>query len=148
MPETLIHARSERETVDAGRAFGETLQPGDIVCLHGDLGAGKTAFARGIAASLGIEEPVTSPSFTLVNSYEGRCTLHHFDAWRVADEDELLAIGFEEYADGRAIVLIEWAERITGLLPDDAIHVHIDRMDDEQPHAGTQRRIRIRRKGE
>ncbi len=128
-----IESGSEQETLDAGKRLAERLPPGSTVCLEGDLGTGKTVFARGFAAGLGIAGPVTSPTFTLVNSYEGRAadgsarTLHHFDLYRIDDPEELFGIGWDEYFDGEAVCLVEWPERAGALLPDDCCHVGIRR---------------------
>jgi tRNA threonylcarbamoyladenosine biosynthesis protein TsaE len=122
-------SRSEEQTSALARELAQRLPPGSVLCLVGDLGAGKTVFARGFARGLCIEEPVTSPTFTLVNSYEGRMpdgsrrTLHHFDLYRLTDPEELHDIGWEEYFDGEAICLVEWPERAGALLPADRLVV-------------------------
>ena len=137
-------SNSENETFALGKSMGEAAKAGSIYCLDGDLGAGKTVFAKGFAAGLGITEPVTSPTFTIVREYrEGRLPLYHFDAYRIADPDELLAIGYEEYFYGDGVCLIEWAELIDELIPDTAVHISIER----EPLNGTDfRRIEIRGK--
>lgn len=97
-----------------------------VVALHGELGAGKTCFAQGLAAALGVSGPVTSPTFTIVNEYPtARARLVHMDLYRLHDPDEVLAMGFEEYLDGHTIMAIEWPERAGDLLPADTLHVHI-----------------------
>ncbi len=121
-------SNSENETFALGKAMGEAAKAGDIYCLDGDLGAGKTVFAKGFAAGLGIAEPVTSPTFTIVREYrEGRLPLYHFDAYRIADPDELCAIGYEEYFYADGVCLIEWAELIEELIPETAVHISIER---------------------
>lgn len=120
-------SHSEKETTRLGTLLGEHLVAGDVVCLDGDLGTGKTAFAKGIAAGLGVKEPITSPTFTLVNTYHGRLILHHFDIYRVDDLEELFAIGFEEYMDGEAVTLIEWAEKLDTPLNGHVLHVLLTR---------------------
>ena len=137
-------SNSENETFALGKSMGEAAKAGSIYCLDGDLGAGKTVFAKGFAVGLGITEPVTSPTFTIVREYrEGRLPLYHFDAYRIADPDELLAIGYEEYFYGDGVCLIEWAELIDELIPDTAVHISIER----EPLNGTDfRRIEIRGK--
>lgn len=113
------------ETVDLGRKFGSLLKPGDVVCLSGDLGTGKTAFTNGIAKELGIDSHITSPTFTLVNEYQGKYPLYHFDVYRIADTEEMFDIGFEEYLNGEGITIIEWGELIWPVLPADIIKVNI-----------------------
>jgi len=120
-----IRTFSAKETVDAGYKFGKKLKKGDIVCLSGDLGVGKTAFASGIASALGVTDYITSPTFTIVNEYNGSVPLYHFDAYRINGPDEMFEIGFDEYIDGRGIVIIEWPEMIKEILPDYAIWVTI-----------------------
>lgn len=118
---------SARETADAGFKLGSILDRGDVVCLTGGLGTGKTAFTAGIAAALGIGGHITSPTFTIVNEYQGRAPLYHFDAYRIAGPDEMLEIGFEEYIEGNGIVVIEWADLIKEILPREIISVKIEK---------------------
>ena len=103
------------------------LKPGDIVCLSGDLGTGKTALTNGIAKALDINSYITSPTFTIVNEYEGRLPLYHFDVYRIYDPDEMFDIGFEEYINGEGITIIEWGEQISEILPKDIIKVNIQK---------------------
>jgi tRNA threonylcarbamoyladenosine biosynthesis protein TsaE len=128
----------EEETVAAGEALGRTLRPGDVVLLYGDLGAGKTAFTRGLVAGLdGPADDVTSPTFTLVQEYPGRLTLYHVDLYRL-EPREVDDLGLEELVLGDAVVAIEWAERWRGR-PDDVIEVRLE-------HAGEEaRRLTITR---
>ncbi len=119
---------SENETFELGRTLGLSAKPGDIYCLDGDLGAGKTVFAKGFAAGLGIDEPVTSPTFTIVKEYPlGRLPLYHFDVYRIADPDEMYAIGYEDYFFGNGVCLVEWSELIEELIPESAVHITITR---------------------
>lgn len=120
-----IRTHSAGQTVKTGAALGRILNRGDIICLTGDLGAGKTAFTGGLAAALGISGYITSPTFTIVNEYKGRIPLYHFDVYRIADPEEMFEIGFEEYIDGNGVVVIEWAELIKDILPDERIWVDI-----------------------
>ena len=121
-----IRTYSAEETVQTGRALGKILQRGDVVCLAGDLGAGKTAFTGGIASAMGIQGYVTSPTFTIVNEYRGSSIpLYHFDVYRISDPEEMFEIGFEEYVDGDGVVVIEWAELIKDILPGEHIWVEI-----------------------
>ena len=93
--------------------------------MYGDLGAGKTAFVQGMAKALNIDEPVTSPTFTIVNEYNGTLPLYHFDVYRIGSSDEMFEIGFDEYVNGDGISVIEWAELIEDILPPDTISVTI-----------------------
>ncbi|MEP6668994.1 MAG: tRNA (adenosine(37)-N6)-threonylcarbamoyltransferase complex ATPase subunit type 1 TsaE [Chthoniobacter sp.] len=116
MATTISH--SAEETMAHGRALGATLQRGDVVALCGDLGAGKTHFVKGVAAALGADAAVTSPTFTLIHEYlGGRLPLYHFDFYRLEDEDEALKIGLDEYLDGDGVCVIEWADKFPTLLP-------------------------------
>lgn len=119
---------SPSETRAVAAEFAKTLSPGSVVCMYGDLGAGKTAFAQGMAEGLGIDEPVTSPTFTIINEYEGTLPLYHFDVYRVGDSSGMAETGFDEYIDGDGICVIEWAELIEDILPDDRINVTISRL--------------------
>jgi tRNA threonylcarbamoyladenosine biosynthesis protein TsaE len=110
--------RSPEETVACGRAFAARLNAGDVLGLSGDLGAGKTHFVKGLAAGLGVDTPVTSPTFTLLHEYRGGALpLFHFDFYRLETEEEVLAIGLDDYLSGGGIVVIEWAEKFARLLP-------------------------------
>ena len=101
-----------------GRALGSTLRRGDVLGLCGDLGAGKTHFVKGLAAALGADADVTSPTFTLIHEYiGGRLPLYHFDFYRLDDEDDALKIGLDEYLDGDGVCVIEWADKFPALLP-------------------------------
>lgn len=128
------------ETMNLGRKLGKIIDKGTTVCLTGDLGTGKTHFAKGFAEGLGITDNITSPTFTIVNEYyEGRLPFYHFDVYRVNDVDEILQVGFEEYVYGHGVTLIEWADMIEAILPDELIHVKIEKT--EQPD---ERKITIR----
>lgn len=116
---------SEKETSRTGEILGELLQGGELICLNGDLGTGKTAFTGGIAKALGISGYVTSPTFTLVNEYNGRLCLYHFDVYRIADSEEMFEIGFEEYLESKGVIVIEWAARIKDILPDEFIRIDL-----------------------
>ena len=111
-----FETRSAEETRALGVTLGESLKEGDIVALTGELGAGKTVFAKGIAEGLGIAEEVVSPTFTLQKTYSGAFTLHHFDLYRIEDEEELMHIGFYDTLDD-GVCVIEWAERAEALPP-------------------------------
>ncbi|MFZ5985731.1 MAG: tRNA (adenosine(37)-N6)-threonylcarbamoyltransferase complex ATPase subunit type 1 TsaE [Bacillota bacterium] len=120
-----IRTSSKDETIEVGRALGGLLERGDLVCITGDLGTGKTVLTNGIAQSLGIEDYITSPTFTLVNEYNTEIPLYHFDVYRIADPEEMYEIGFEEYLYGDGVVVIEWADLIRDILPDQHIWIRI-----------------------
>jgi tRNA threonylcarbamoyladenosine biosynthesis protein TsaE len=127
-----IYVKSEEETRALGRELAEGLKAGDIVALIGDLGTGKTALTRYIAEALGVKEPVTSPTFTIVREHkDGRLPLYHFDVYRVYDPDELYEIGFEEYLFGGGVCIIEWADLIEDLLPAGTLIINIKRGEGE-----------------
>ena len=116
------------ETEELGAQLAARLRPGDVVAYTGDLGAGKTAFTRGIARGLGIPERVTSPTFTIVNEYEGgRLPLFHFDLYRLGDPEELFDIGWEDYLARGGVCAVEWSENVAGALEDEPIRVDIRR---------------------
>ena len=118
----------EQDTYNLGKKFGEQARPGHIICLDGDLGAGKTVFTRGFAAGLGAEDMVCSPTFTIVHEYTtGRLPLYHFDVYRIEEPEEMYEIGYEEYFFGEGVCLIEWATLIGELIPPQALHINIKR---------------------
>ncbi len=130
-----ITSRSEDETVEFAANFAKSVALGAVIALHGELGAGKTVFARGFARGLGICEPVQSPTFVIMHEYRipGKPTektmLYHLDLYRIENQDAASVFGIEEYlSDRKAIVLLEWAEKIVGLLPVDTIHVRIEHL--------------------
>ena len=127
MEEYITH--SEEETKAQGKALVTRLRKGAVLALSGDLGAGKTVFVKGMAEGLGITEPILSPTFTLLRQYKG---LNHFDVYRIDDPEELDEIGFDEFLGGEDITVIEWAELITELLPEDRVSVHIRRGEADQ----------------
>jgi tRNA threonylcarbamoyladenosine biosynthesis protein TsaE len=133
-----LHTHSPAETEAVGRRLAEQLQPGDVVALTGELGAGKTCLVKGIAAGLGIAETVTSPTFTIIHEYGGgRLPLYHVDLYRLDTPEQALAVGIEDYLTGNGITVIEWAEKIEPLLPARALRVRISISDD------TARRIEL-----
>jgi tRNA threonylcarbamoyladenosine biosynthesis protein TsaE len=117
--------RSTDETLALAGAVGELLRPGDVVSLAGGLGAGKTVFARGVARTLGVTEPVVSPSFTIVREYEGRVPLVHVDVYRIDTVQELHDLGFEELLRDDAVTLFEWGDVIDGMLPGERLDVRL-----------------------
>lgn len=118
------------ETEEEGRRLGETLRKGDVVSLRGSLGAGKTVLAKGIAKALGIAEAIVSPTFTLVQEYDGKEKLYHLDLYRLSGEDEFESMGGEEFLYPDGITLIEWSEKIEDMLPDSTIFVTVDILPD------------------
>lgn len=121
----IVESHSPEETWQLAAELADEFARGTVIALHGDLGAGKTCFIQGYAAALGIDEPVTSPTYTLIGEYEGRLPLHHIDLYRLSGPQEALGLGLEEYFDVNGITAIEWAERAEGLLPPDMIHIQI-----------------------
>jgi tRNA threonylcarbamoyladenosine biosynthesis protein TsaE len=117
--------RSTDETVELARAVGELLRPGDVVSLVGELGAGKTVFARGVARAVGVTDLVVSPTFTIVREYEGRVPLVHVDVYRIDAVQELHDLGFEEVVRDDAVTLVEWGDKIEGLLPGDRLDIRL-----------------------
>ena len=124
----VTETRSPEETYALGEKIGKAAQPGQIYTLTGDLGVGKTVFTQGVAAGLGITEPVSSPTFTIVQVYEeGRLPFYHFDVYRIGDVEEMDEIGYEDYFYGEGICLIEWSERIREILPEHPIQITIEK---------------------
>ena len=127
------YSKSPQETEALGQALVQKLAPGAVVAFSGDLGAGKTAFVRGMAQGLGITQRVTSPTFTIVNEYEGgRLPLFHFDMYRLEDDDALFDIGWEDYLDRGGVCAVEWSENIQEALEPGTVYVDIRRGQGEQ----------------
>lgn len=116
---------SHKETQQIGFLMGRQAKTGDIICLCGDLGVGKTVFTKGFALGLEVTEHVTSPTFTIVNEYEGRMPLYHFDVYRIGCLEEMEETGYEDYFFGQGVTLVEWAELIKELIPQEAVWVTI-----------------------
>ncbi len=126
------YLKNEEDTRRFGEEFAQTLQPGSVVALIGPLGAGKTTLAKSVARGLGVTETITSPTFTIVQEYEtGRLPLYHFDVYRVYDPDELFEMGFEEYLRGNGVCLIEWADLIEDVLPEERVTLKLDYGEEE-----------------
>lgn len=124
----IYETNGPQETYGLGKRLGEQARAGQVFCLDGDLGVGKTVFTQGFAAGLGILEPVSSPTFTIVQQYEeGRLPLYHFDVYRIGDISEMDEIGYEDCFYGEGVCLIEWSSLIRELLPRDAVHVVIEK---------------------
>ena len=125
-----IITHSERETEDAGAAFGAKIPDGTVVAMYGELGAGKTAFVRGMARGMGIDCRVNSPTFTIVNEYLGERTLLHFDMYRLSSADELWDIGWDDYLERGAVCAVEWSENVYDAFTGDEVRVSIDKLSD------------------
>jgi tRNA threonylcarbamoyladenosine biosynthesis protein TsaE len=117
---------SAEQTRALGRALAEVLRPGDVVVLAGDVGAGKTTFAQGVALGLGVTEPVTSPTFTIVHGYNGRIPLAHVDVYRLESIGELHDLGFEEVIDDARVTLVEWGDMVAQALPTERLQVRLE----------------------
>jgi len=128
----IIETNSDKETFDFGKRLGEKAGKGDIFCLDGDLGTGKTVIAKGIAAGLGVKEPVSSPTFTVVKEYhEGRLPFYHFDVYRIEDPLEMEEIGYEDYFYGDGVTVIEWSDMIEDLIPGNALRIRLIKSPDK-----------------
>ena len=123
-----FYVKNIEETINLGFSIGNLLKSGDIICLTGDLGTGKTHITKGIAKGLGVKEHITSPTFTIVNEYDsGRLKLYHFDVYRVSEPDEIYAIGFDDYIFSDGVSIIEWANYIEEILPNEYLHILIEK---------------------
>ena len=124
----IIETNSPQETKELGKKMAERAKPGDVFTLVGELGVGKTVFTQGIAEGLGIDEPVNSPTFTIVQEYEsGRMPFYHFDVYRIGDPEEMDEIGFDDYIYGDGLCLIEWADLIEEILPEKRVAIRIEK---------------------
>lgn len=119
---------NESMTINLGQKLGSLVNCGDIICLNGDLGVGKTHFTKGVAKGLLIDDNITSPTFNIVNEYSGRLKLNHFDVYRVNDPDEIYEIGFDDYIFSDAVSIIEWSNYIEELIPKEHISVTIEKL--------------------
>ncbi|PKM93378.1 MAG: tRNA (adenosine(37)-N6)-threonylcarbamoyltransferase complex ATPase subunit type 1 TsaE [Firmicutes bacterium HGW-Firmicutes-1] len=121
-------SQSPEETMKVGKQIGLKAEKGQVYCLVGDLGVGKTIFTKGFAKGLGIKEQITSPTFTIVNEYEGdKLSLYHFDVYRIQELEEMDEIGYEDYFYGEGVTFIEWANYIEDLIPEDATWIYIEK---------------------
>ena len=127
-------SKSDVETVEIGKRLGLVLSGGDVVALSGTLGSGKTWFTKGVGLGVGVspDEVITSPSFSLVNEYEGRCLLYHMDLYRLDNLSDIMAIGLDDYFHDQSVVVVEWAERCQEILPDGFIDVKITILGDSE----------------
>ena len=147
MPRGLqVVTASAEETRILGASLAPLLLPGDVISLTGDLGAGKTCFVQGLATAMGVRGPVTSPSFTIVHEYEARYPIVHLDVYRLDSFQEVIDLGFEEFLDPRAVLLLEWGDAIEPLLPRTHLRIELKRTAD--PEADDMREITFRPRGE
>ena len=128
----MISLNNLEETEKFGLFLGENLRPGDVVCLNGDLGAGKTTLTKSIAKGLGIHDYVTSPTFTIVNEYYGKIDLYHIDTYRLDDMVDVDYLGFDEYFYSDGVTIVEWAEKIRDALPEEYMEINIMSHDDKR----------------
>ena len=136
---------SEAQTQELAKTLADSLKPGDVVCLFGDLGVGKTVFTKGLCKALGTDDYINSPTFTIVNEYEARdFKISHFDMYRIEDPSELVEIGFYEYLSNGGICIIEWPENIYDELPQMRIEVKIERISYDEEE---KRRVTIKKQG-
>ena len=129
-----IITHSERETEDAGAAFGAKIPDGTVVAMYGELGAGKTAFVRGMARGMGIDCRVNSPTFTIVNEYLGQRTLLHFDMYRLSSADELWDIGWDDYLERGAVCAVEWSENVEDAFTGGEVTVRFEKTGENERH--------------
>ena len=125
-------SHSTQETEQFGEEVAKSLRGGDVLAFTGSLGMGKTAFTRGLARGLGCRGRVTSPTFTIVNEYDGKTPLFHFDMYRLGSSDELFDIGWDDYLARAGVCAVEWSERVSDALPDDTIYVDIARGEEDE----------------
>ena len=124
----VINSFCAKDTYELGEKIGQMAKPGMVISLTGDLGVGKTVFTQGLAKGLGIEEPVNSPTFTIVQVYEeGRLPLYHFDVYRIEEPEEMEEIGYEEYFYGQGVCLVEWASLVEEIIPPEAVWITIEK---------------------
>ncbi|CEN85573.1 P-loop ATPases [[Clostridium] sordellii] len=121
-----IYLENEEQTKDIGYKLGQLVTPKSVICLIGDLGAGKTTMTKSLAKALEVDDYITSPTFTIVNEYEGRIPLYHFDVYRIGSSDEMYDIGFDEYIDGDGVCIIEWANLIEDILPNEYLYIEMN----------------------
>ena len=124
----VFHSHSPEETYSFGRQLGKQCKPGEVYTLTGDLGVGKTLLTQGFAAGLGISEPVSSPTFTILQIYEsGRMPFYHFDVYRIGDVEEMEEVGWDDYVYGQGVCMVEWAELVKEILPEHRFHILIEK---------------------
>lgn len=132
MKKTVTISNSHEETFSFAKEFGKNIEPPSVIALYGDLGAGKTVFTKGLALGLGIIEDITSPTFSLMEKYEGEKPLYHFDLYRIENLNEFENLRFEEYWEGDGVSVIEWPEKAGDLLPENRINIFIEYIDESR----------------
>ena len=120
-----IYLDGEEQTKEIGYKLGKLLTPGSVICLIGDLGAGKTTMTQSLAKAIGVDDYITSPTFTIVNEYEGDMPLYHFDVYRIGSSEEMYDIGYDEYINSDGVCIIEWANLINDILPDEYLDIEL-----------------------
>ena len=128
----MIATKSYKETILLGESIGRSLKPNDVIALSGELGAGKTTLIQGIAKGLKVENWVTSPTFTIINEFKGKTGLYHIDLYRINDIEEAEDLAIEEYFDKGGVTVIEWAEKIKPILPENAIEINMKILSDNE----------------
>ncbi len=127
-----IYLEDENKTKEIGYKLGKLLTENSVICLVGDLGAGKTTLTQSIAKSLEVNDYITSPTFTIVNEYEGKYPLYHFDVYRISSSDEMYDIGYDEYIENGGVCIIEWANLIEDILPDEYLYINLKYLDNSR----------------
>ncbi|NLK63896.1 MAG: tRNA (adenosine(37)-N6)-threonylcarbamoyltransferase complex ATPase subunit type 1 TsaE [Tissierellia bacterium] len=136
-----IIARNIKDTEKLGKIIAKRIEKGTVICLDGELGVGKTALTQFIAKEFGVKENIISPTFTIIKEYEGKLPFYHMDVYRIDSEDDMYDLGYDEYIYSEGVTIIEWADLIKGMLPEERINIEIKRIDDEK------REINIEGKG-
>ncbi len=122
-----FNTKSPKDTIDVGKKIGKLLKEGDVVALIGDLGAGKTVISKGLCSGLGVEEDyITSPTYTIINQYDGKIPVYHIDLYRLKNSDELYNLGWDEYIYGHGTCIIEWADKAGEMLPEEYLTINIE----------------------
>lgn len=129
---TKIYLEDENKTKEIGYKLGKLLTENSVICLVGDLGAGKTTLTQSIAKSLEVYDYITSPTFTIVNEYEGKYPFYHFDVYRIGSSDEMYDIGYDEYIENGGVCIIEWANLIEDILPDEYLYINLKYLDNSR----------------
>ncbi len=139
-----VYALKEEDTIKVGEALGGLLKPSDIVALKGELGAGKTVLVKGIAKGLCLKAEPNSPTFVIMNAYEGRIPLYHFDLYRISGAVELEGIGYEDYFFGDGVTVVEWADRVDEIFPQSTIEIEIKIPENKNTDSETVREIKFK----